>query len=177
MANKQTFYTMRKLLLFCVTIAIVTSCSTTEYVTTSTTYDYRESSARLLEGNSNFIVTPTIADLEVSDTKITHKEKEAFAHFVVTRSVINNIAAYKRIALGKASKAYNADILLGAEIDVETIDNHLVITVTGYPAVYKKFRNATEKDVELVRGVQEIRNSGSVIVDAPQQIMDVKIVK
>ena len=123
------------------------------------------------------MLTPTIADLEVSSKKITHIEKDAFANFTVSRSVINNIAAYKRIALGKASKAYDADILLGAEIDVETIDQHLVITVTGYPAVYKKFRNATEKDLELVRDVQEIRNSGSVIVDAPQQIMDVKIVK
>ncbi|MBQ3249272.1 MAG: hypothetical protein IJB03_06380 [Alistipes sp.] len=168
---------MKKILLFAVAAVFIASCSSTEYVTTSTTYDYRESSARLLEGSSNFIVTPTIADLEVSSKKITHIEKDAFANFVVSRSVINNIAAYKRIALGKASKAYNADILLGAEIDVETIDNHLVITVTGYPAVYKKFRNATEKDLELVRDVQEIRNSGSVIVDAPQQIMDVKIVK
>ncbi len=168
---------MKKILLFAVAAVFIASCSSTEYVTTSTTYDYRESSARLLEGSSNFIVTPTIADLEVSSKKITHIEKDAFANFVVSRSVINNIAAYKRIALGKASKAYDADILLGAEIDVETIDQHLVITVTGYPAVYKKFRNATEKDVELVRDVQEIRNSGSVIVDAPQQIMDVKIVK
>lgn len=168
---------MKKILLFAVAVAFITSCSSTEYITTSTTYDYRESSARLLEGSSNFIVTPTIADLEVSSKKVTHIEKDAFAHFVVSRSVINNIAAYKRIALGKASKAYDADILLGAEIDVETIDQHLVITVTGYPAVYKKFRNATEKDLELVRDVQEIRNSGSVIVDAPQQIMDVKIVK
>ncbi|MBQ8367353.1 MAG: hypothetical protein IJX40_06415 [Alistipes sp.] len=168
---------MKKLFLFAAAVAFITSCSPTEYVTTATTYDYRESSARLLEGNSNFIVTPTIADLSVSDKKIIHKETDAFAHFGVTRSVINNIAAYKRIALSKASKAYNADILLGAEIDVETIDNHLVITVTGYPAVYKKFRNATEKDLELVRDVQDIRNSASVIVDAPQQIMDVKIVK
>lgn len=168
---------MKKILLFAVAAVFIASCSSTEYVTTSTTYDYRESSARLLEGSSNFIVTPTIADLEVSSKKITHIEKDAFANFVVSRSVINNIAAYKRIALGKASKAYDADILLGAEIDVETIDQHLVITVTGYPAVYKKFRNATEKDLELVRDVQEIRNSGSVIVDAPQQIMDVKIVK
>ncbi|MBR3827196.1 MAG: membrane lipoprotein lipid attachment site-containing protein [Alistipes sp.] len=168
---------MKKILLFAVAVAFITSCSSTEYITTSTTYDYRESSARLLEGSSNFIVTPTIADLEVSSKKITHIEKDAFANFTVSRSVINNIAAYKRIALGKASKAYDADILLGAEIDVETIDQHLVITVTGYPAVYKKFRNATEKDLELVRDVQEIRNSGSVIVDAPQQIMDVKIVK
>lgn len=168
---------MKKLLLFSVAIAILTSCAPTEYVTTTTTYDYYESSARLLEGNSNFIVTPVIADLDVSDTKITHVEKDAFTNLVVTRSVVSNIAAYKRIALSKASKAYNADILLGAEINIETIDRHLVITVTGYPAVYKKFRKATEKDVDLVRDAQEIRNSGAVIVDAPQQIMDIKVVK
>lgn len=168
---------MKKLLLLAVVIAFITSCTPTEYITTTTTYDYYESSARLLEGNSNFIVTPVVADLDVSDTKITHVEKDAFANVTVTRSVVSNIAAYKRIALSKASKAYKADILLGAEIDVETIDRHLVITVTGYPAVYKKFRKANEKDVELVRNAQEIRNSGATVVEAPQQIMDVKVIK
>ncbi|MBQ3042989.1 MAG: hypothetical protein IJD53_00890 [Alistipes sp.] len=168
---------MKKLLLFAAAITFLASCYPTEHVTTTTTYDYSESSARLLEGNSNFIVTPTIADLEVSDKKITHIEKDAFANFVVTRSVVSNIAAYKRIALSKASKAHNADILLCAEIDIETIDRHLVITVTGYPAIYKKFRKATDKDVELVRDAQEIRNSGTIAIDAPQQIMDVKVIK
>ena len=149
-----------------------------QYVTTTTTeYDYSESSARLLEGSSNFMVTPIIADLNVSGTKISYVEKDAFANFTVTRQVISNIAAYKRIALSRAAKAHNADILVGAEIDVETIDRHLVITVTGYPATYKKFRNATNADVTLVKSAQEIRNSGSVIVDAPQEILDVNVVR
>lgn len=168
---------MKRFLLFAA-FAFVVSCSPVDYVTTTTTtYDYSESSARLLEGSSNFMLTPIIADLDVSSKKVMHVEKEAFANFTVTRQIINNIAAYKRIALSRAAKQYNADILVGAEIDVETIDRHLVITVTGYPATYKKFRNATEKDVLLVKEAQTIRSSGNVVVEAPQQILDVNIVK
>ena len=169
---------MKKHLLFLTALIFVASCSPVQYVTTTTTeYDYSESSARLLEGSSNFMVTPIIADLNVSGTKISYVEKDAFANFTVTRQVISNIAAYKRIALSRAAKAHNADILVGAEVDVETIDRHLVIIVTGYPATYKQFRNATNADVTLVKSAQEIRNSGSVIVDAPQEILDVNVVR
>ena len=62
--------------MFIVAIITLSSCSTVEYV-----YDYYESSARLLEGSSNFIVSPTIADLEVSSNRIIHVEKDAFIDF------------------------------------------------------------------------------------------------
>lgn len=57
------------------------SCSVYEYVpqtvTTTTAIhnlNYSESSARLLDGSSNFMVTPLIADLEVRAAKITYVE-------------------------------------------------------------------------------------------------------
>lgn len=104
---------MKKHLLFLTALIFVASCSPVQYVTTTTTeYDYSESSARLLEGSSNFMVTPIIADLNVSGTKISYVEKDAFSNFTVTRQVISNIAAYKRIALSRAAKAHNADILV-----------------------------------------------------------------
>ncbi len=163
---------MKRYLLFIVAIITLSSCSTVEYV-----YDYYESSARLLEGSSNFIVSPTIADLEVSSNRIIHVEKDAFIDLTVTRAVIADIAAYKRLALSRAAKAHKADILVGAEIDVETIGRRLVITVTGYPATYQKFRTATDEDIKLVKDAQSIYHTRSVIVDAPQQVLDVNIVK
>ena len=166
---------MRKLLLFAISLAAMASCSVYEYVpqtvTTTTAIhnlDYSESSARLLDGSSNFMVTPLIADLEVRATKITYVETEAFKDVLVTEQTLLNLPAYKRIALSHAIKAYNADILVGADIDVETsADYHFVITVTGYPAVYRNFRNATEADVQLVDDANEISGGATVTVVAP----------
>lgn len=165
---------MKKLLLSVAILVAMTSCATYEYVpqtttttTTETHLSYSEASTRIVEGRSSFAITPVIADLKVSDKKITHVEIEAFADFNVTRNVINNIETYKSIALCRAAKVHNADVLVGVEIEVETVERHLVITVTGYPAKYTKFRNATEKDLSLVN-TAKLTDKGIAIVANPQ---------
>uniref|UniRef100_UPI0040568F77 hypothetical protein n=1 Tax=Alistipes sp. TaxID=1872444 RepID=UPI0040568F77 len=46
--------------------------------------EYQESSARTLESDQKMFLTPMIADLEVSPTRITHVEREAFANLEIT---------------------------------------------------------------------------------------------
>ena len=61
----------------------------------------------------------------------------------------------KKIALSKATKLYDADLLVGTIIDVITNDAGLLeITVSGYPAKYTNFRNATKTDIENVQAAR-----------------------
>ena len=88
---------------------------------------------------------------------------------IVTSDVVKNIMVYKSIALSKAAKAAGADIIVAAEITVETVNQHLVITVTGYPAKYTNFRNATEQDIRLVKEAMSINRDEAIIITAPQE--------
>jgi hypothetical protein len=62
---------------------------------------------------------------------------------------------FKKIALSKAAKIHDADLLVGTIIDVITNDAGLLeITVSGYPAKYTNFRNATKTDIENVQAAR-----------------------
>ena len=132
---------------------------------TEITTDYSESTSRILDAESNLLVMPIVANLDVEKKKFVHVEREAFADIKVTNASIANIDKYKRIALGRATKACGADILISPNIEVVTEDSRFVITVTGYPAKYKDFRNATAKDVELVKDANEANNGVKMIVN------------
>ena len=162
---------MKKLLLLTLVAISAAACSTlgpNSYVT----YDYNESTARNLEPEHIMLTTPVIADLDVSGKRITHIEKEAFADIVVDGYAIQpeNMEGYKKIALSRAAKAYDADVLLGSMIDVQTIEGRLVITVTGFPAKYVNFRKATLHDAELMREASIFRNNkGDIVVASPEE--------
>ncbi len=171
--------------LFFAAIAMVlalASCSSTvpavtTAVTTSVTksLEHMESSARVLEADHNMLLTPVIADLEVSDKKISYTEKEMFANYEVTHSLLSNLPELKKIALSRAARENNADVLLGATIDIVTNNGRLEITVSGYPAHYVKFRKAENKDVELLKNVYNIKTvDGSDIIDSPATKLNIK---
>lgn len=160
---------MKKLLLVTSAIAIMSSCTPMKYVDVTeqvavqeTSVDYCESTARLLDTESNMLVMPIIANLQVSDTKIIHVEREAFANIKVNNSSIAKIDSFKRTALGRAAKMYNADILVNADIEVVTENGHFVITVTGYPAQYKNFRNVTTTEINIINEANKVRKSASM---------------
>ena len=117
---------------------------------------YQESSTRTLEPDHYMMTAPLIADVIVSSNKITYTEKEAYKIFPVTAGNVEQIKAMmpelKKIALSKAAKMYDADLLVGTIVDVITNDAGLLeITVSGYPAKYSNFRNATREDIENVQ--------------------------
>ena len=173
------FTTMKRLFIYSFLVAglLFTSCFPTQTIVTRT-YDYQESSARNLEGSHAMMVTPLVADVDVRKDKIVYVEREAFADVEVTQVVINNISEFKKIALSRAAKAHNADVMVGTIIDVTTENGRLVITVSGYPAVYKSFRNATANDIELSRDAQSVYNNlGADIISNPDQTMNILVKK
>ncbi len=141
--------------------------------------DYQESTARNLEPEHFMLLTPLIADLEVSETKITYTEKAAFLDFPVTTAMIKEIPEFKKIALSRAARSCNADVMVGTTIDVITNDRGLLeITVTGYPAHYRRFRNVALEDIELIRQTRRAdKSDDEAVVKRPNDRNKIEILK
>ena len=144
-----------------------------------TTVDYMESSARYMEPSQNIMTAPMIADLQVVGGSVSHTETEAFKNYEVTEELIQLVPGFKRIALSRAARAHKADVIIGAMVDVITNENgRLEITITGYPAKYVNFRNATSNEIELVKkGQTVILDNSSDVLDAPDQQIKVEDIK
>lgn len=138
---------MKKLLFAALAAVAMSSC--VSYTYTPPRLEYRESSGRNIEPMQNAVIVPMVADLElISETKIEHVET---FEITITPDVIANVDSYKRVALVNASKKYNADTMVAALINVDTNEaGNLVITVTGFPARYAKFRSMTQDDQWLL---------------------------
>ncbi len=140
---------------FIITLAIA-SISLVAFAQRDARVIYQESSTRNLEPDHYMMTAPIIADVVVSPNKITYTEKDAYKLFPVTQGNAEQLKAMmpdlKKIALSKAAKLHDADLLVGTIIDVITNDEGLLeITVSGYPAKYTNFRNATKADIETVQ--------------------------
>lgn len=163
---------LKKLLLVIASaIASVTIASAQKIDRIETSVDYMESSARYLEPSQNIMTTPMIADLQVIGGSISYTETEAFKNYEVTEALISLIPGFKSIALSRAARAHKADVIIGAMVDVITNEKgRLEITITGYPARYTNFRNATNDDIELVKFGQTVIVSGeSSVLETPDQ--------
>ena len=163
---------LKKLLLVIASaIASVTIASAQKIDRIETSVDYMESSARYLEPSQNIMTTPMIADLQVIGASVSYTETEAFENYEVTEALINLIPGFKSIALSRAARAHKADVIIGAMVDVITNEQgRLEITITGYPARYTNFRNATNDDIELVKFGQTVIVSGeSSVLETPDQ--------
>ena len=125
--------------------------------------DYMESSARELPFSHNILTTPFVADLQVTSNTIIEKViTEPFADYTVTTDLINLMPTFRGVALAEAVKKIRnenkieVDILLGALVDVRTVEGKLEIIVSGYPAKYVNFRTAKMEDINLIRSAEMI---------------------
>lgn len=160
---------MKKLLfVIALSIGFVTAASAQK---TEVLIDYMESTARYLEPTQSIMTTPLIADLSVVGGQISYTESEAFKNYEVTEALIDLIPGFKAIALCHAAWEHKADMIIGAMVDVVTNDKgRIEITVTGYPARYVNFRNATEDDMDLVKkGMTVIFETDGGVLSAPEE--------
>ncbi len=123
---------MKRVFLFLMLSLLITSCSVTRTATAKKLDIY----------GSGVMHIPVVADLEVQQQKV-------FATVVTEEGVVSESAKQKAIA--EAIEKANADILVEPSFKTEINGSMVVITVTGYPATYKNFRNATQADVNLLR--------------------------
>lgn len=140
-------------------------------------YRVTESSATNLDAKAQLMLTPLAAEIIVSPEKITHTEREAFAQYTTTDAVISDLDKFRLVAISRAAHKYGADLLVGTVIDIRTIDNvgHFEITVSGYPATYANFRNATQSDIDLAREAQKIDdNEGLKVISGAAEVTRVE---
>ncbi|MBQ8493753.1 MAG: hypothetical protein IJ464_05685 [Alistipes sp.] len=140
--------------------------------------EYQESSARNIEPQQSVMIAPLIADLEIISDKIYYTEVDAFKNYEVTLAIVQFIPDFKKVALSRAARHYSADVIVGATVDVITNSSGKIeITISGYPARYTNFRNATSEEVSLVGAAKSVCDDDIGILRSADSRTDITIQK
>ena len=91
---------------------------------------------------SGVIQKPVIVELDVKQTKVTA---------TVNGKLGSNIEALKGEAVSVAVKNAAADVLVEPTYTIVTNRGTSTVTVTGFPATYKNFRDIKIEDVPLIK--------------------------
>jgi hypothetical protein len=131
-----------KLLLLGAVVAVMLSSCATKAKT------YQSLEYRTIEPTQSVHTVPLVADLKVSETRIIYAERINVKVNTKTEQEINAIAQKeKQTVIYNAIAANKADVLVAPIVEIQTdANNYLVISVTGYPATYQNYRNATPED-------------------------------
>ena len=121
---------MKKLLSGIIIIMLVASCSNTKSTTNT--------SKTLPIYSSGVIQKPVIVELDVKQVKVTA---------TVTGKMGSNIVSLKAEAVSAAIKTAGADVLVEPTYTVVTNRGSSTVTVSGFPATYKNFRDIKPEDV------------------------------
>ena len=124
---------MRKVYLLLIALAaFFVSCQTSIYTETQTRQNHPTFATNVI---------PLAADLQVSPQRIVEDVK-------ITPPVnsVYTTEIAKEHAIAATLKKYNADVLVAPLINVYKENTTYHITVIGYPATLKNFRNATQLD-------------------------------
>jgi hypothetical protein len=121
---------MKKVLLV-LSLIFLASCSTTKSGT----------SKSIDIVGPGVIHKPVIADLDVSQEKISASS---------TFERIKSMEAARKEVIRKALKAENADVLVEPTFESTTTGSQTDLTVQGWPAKYKNFRQVTEEDIRIL---------------------------
>lgn len=129
-------------------LALLMSCATTRKVETAKTLEIY---------GPGVIQSPVIADLDVKEQKVSG----------TAAGSSTSLATVKNLALVDAIKKAHADVLVSPSFEIETKGSSTTATVTGFPATYRNFRNATPADSLLVKAGYMHRVNTAVVDDSP----------
>ena len=146
---------MKKIMYLFKIISIVSVVSFTSCYAPQTAY-YGKPKQKDISG-VGVIHIPVVADLEVSQTKITEEVD------VSNKTFASELIA-ARYALRVILNKHKADILI--EPTYEFKDKSII--VSGYPAKYKNFRNIEEKDIKLLMVSPPIEKNEEPAIVVPQ---------
>lgn len=96
--------------------------------------------ARSVEAPGAVVHQPVTSNLDVKSTRVSGRATVKAGQEALGRNS----------ALRSALAAAQADVLVAPTYTIERDASNLTVTVTGYPATYKDFRNATAADLELL---------------------------
>lgn len=128
----------------------MSSCASTGSYT-NTQYSYSE--YRQIQSGQSVTTIPVVANLVVSEKKINYAERIEVDIRKKSPAEAKALAdKEKETVLANAASANKADVIVAPIINIQTDTNgYLVIAVSGYPAIYEKFRNITSGDIELLK--------------------------
>ena len=132
----------------------VTSCMSSSYLTY---HKYDESTARYMNpAMTSGYITPTIADLNVSKTKIS--ETEIYKNTLTSEDMNSaenspTIEYLKNYTVSKAVKKHNADVIVAPIFDIKTSEDGetIEVNISGYPVNFVNFRNVKAADTLTLR--------------------------
>ncbi len=165
----------KTLLLLLLPAALVVSCAAPQRFVT-----YSENSAYYVDPSGRVFTTPLISDVSVSGTRITFEQ--VFDNHPLGSSKhrrdLNekDIEHMKTYTMAQAAFTYHADIIVYPVFALKTSKDAstITVTITGYPASYTNFRNATMEDFELINAsemkdyIGELAKKGIVASPCPQ---------
>lgn len=138
-------------------------------------YHYQEATIKYsYPSRSETYILPTVANLEISNEKITYSETfttvlemtqtqfrkfaEALNDHLLNGTEPPMVKKWKSQVVAKAAMKYEADEIVSPIFIVTPNEDktEVTVTVTGYIAKYKNFRNATEKDIKFMTEYQSV---------------------
>lgn len=122
---------MKKVVLSLAIAGALVSCATTK-TGTAKTIDIV---------GSGVMYKPVIADLNIQQEKVSK---------TVTVSNIESLEVAKNQAVRELIKENKADLLVEPTYESSTQNNRTELTVYGWPATYKNFRQVEEKDLKFL---------------------------
>ena len=94
---------------------------------------------------------PVIADLDVSQTKVTGTASGS----------IDDLYMLRVRAVNNALAVNNADVLLEPRFSIESTTRGTTVSVIGFPANYRNFRSITESDSLMIRNINHLLRSNT----------------
>lgn len=124
-------------------------------VSCSSEFSITENNTRMMPVNSTAHTMPTVAELRVSSSKISHQVT------VKNRYSLKEISNYgdspkmvylQKLALTQAAQKYDADVIVAPSYSITTSEDlkNITVTVTGYPANYINFHSATAEEMDII---------------------------
>ena len=108
-----------------------------------------QAQARLIESEFSVITAPVIGELgDISPKKIVDSMEFYIGNFKDAQDIVVNLDDYKRYTIAHYCTKSGFDLIVNPLFQVSTnpAGDKLKVVVTGFPAKYKSFRPATEKD-------------------------------
>ncbi|MBQ4376734.1 MAG: hypothetical protein II793_03465 [Bacteroidales bacterium] len=126
------------------------------FASCGTTYNLTDNNTHLLTVASSAYTLPTVAELQVTPTKIsfqmTYKNNLSLKD-ISEFSASPKVQYMIKLTLNKAAEKYDADLIVAPNYSIATSEDfkNVTVSITGYPANYANFRTATASDMEMIK--------------------------
>lgn len=128
-----------------------------------------------LDERTSLGLTPTVCDLKISEERISYtKVYEEYVETSLYSSLVNELV--KEVSC-EAAAINKADVIVAVtpSIEIQKIKGRekskITITITGYPANYKNFRNATLEDAWIFYPDEYFRPNDSIRIFKEKSII------